>query len=130
MRSMAVLILVLAACSSPVAPPDAIDEAPDAVAFDLALVQSNFTDECADPTIFDDLLCQQVDIDGMTADGSILTVPTTLSAVGDMGPRAEVICELIAFMHFDGATGDDLGYDTIGILDREGDNLTACTVAP
>jgi len=76
----------------------------------------------------DDLFCEQVEIDGMTADGTILNVPTGLNP--DADDRADMVCEFFATVHYDGATGDDLGYETVGILDMNGGNLAACTVAP
>lgn len=122
--------LVLGACSSPVpyGGPGGPYPAPSAsAAFDLALVQSNYRAECGDPIIVDDLFCQQVDIDGMIGAGDILFVPTGLSAVG-MYDRASVICEMVLVAHFDGATGHDLGYRTVSILDMNGGNLLACDV--
>ena len=34
----------------------------------------------------------------------------------------------IAIAHFDGATGDPLGFDTIGVRDRESGNAAACVI--
>jgi hypothetical protein len=125
------MVLLMAACAAPggqdVRATPAVD-APGAQAFDLDLVKSNFADECADPIVVDELFCQQVDIDGMTVqDGTTLIVPTLISGSG-MEPRASVICEVFARVHFDGETGEDLGYQTIGILDREGGNAAECAV--
>ena len=80
------------------------DEAPPST---WRWLKSNFSDECVDPVIVDDLFCTQVDIGAMTANGPFLTVPTALSASG-MDDRAAVICDQIAIAHFDGATGDPL----------------------
>ena len=114
--------LVLAACSAPVTEPES-----EPAAFDLTLVKSNFTEECAQPIVVDNLFCEQVHIDSMTADGSILIVPTTISGVS-MQERASVICEVVSRVHFDGATGDDLGFETVRVLDRLGGEAAACTV--
>lgn len=123
--AFAILCFMLAACASEAPAGDAEPE--EEPAFDLALVQSNFQDECADdPIVVDELFCDQVDIDGMTADGTILNVPTGLNAAAR--DRARVICEMLARAHFDGATGDDLGYGAIGVLDVDGGNAAACTV--
>jgi hypothetical protein len=62
----------------------------------------------------------------MTADGTILKVPTGLNATAT--DRAQAICEFIATVHFDSATGDDLGYQTVGILDKNGGHAAACSV--
>lgn len=80
---------------------------PDPATFDLALVQANFLAECEDPIVVDELFCEQVDIDGMSADGAILNVPTTLNAAAT--DRAEVICQILARVHVDGDTGEDPG---------------------
>ena len=90
-------------------------------------MKSNFSDECVDPIIVDDLFCTQVDIGAMTANGPFLTVPTALSASG-MDDRAAVICDQIAIAHFDGATGDPLGFETIVILDRNGGTAAECRI--
>lgn len=127
LRQRLVLILCLigtAACSSPAASTD--DGAPEPAAFDLALVRSNFTDECSDPIVVDEAFCDQVEISGMTADGDILNVPTGLNAASR--DRGAALCEMLATAHFDGATGDPLGYEYVGILDMNGGNLAACTV--
>jgi hypothetical protein len=122
-------LMTLAACGGSAADPadDPADE-PDAPAFDVGAVQANFTAECETPIVVDELFCEQVEIDGMTADGPILIVPTTLAALDGMRERAQVICETIARVHFDGETGEDLGYETVGILDRDGGNAAACSV--
>jgi hypothetical protein len=123
----AVLVaLLLVACAAPVQ--TEAEPTPEPPGFDLERVQANFTDECQDPIAVDQTFCDQVDIAGMRVeDGTILIVPTFISATG-MEPRAAAICEVFARVHFDGATGEDLGYETIGILDREGGNAAACTV--
>jgi hypothetical protein len=118
-RLMLALVVVLAACGGP---------APTAAptpAFDLAAVKANFTDECKDPMVVDDLFCEQVKVARMTADGEILNVPTTLNAASR--ERAEAICRQLTFAHF-GAEGKDLGYRIVGVLDQDGGNAAACTV--
>lgn len=116
------LLLICAACSAPIA----TDAGPAAAAFNLDLVKTNYRVECVDPMVVDQLFCQQVKIDAMTGDGTILNVPTGLNAAA--GDRAQVICEAVARAHFDGATGDDLGYQTVGILDMNGGYAAACSV--
>jgi hypothetical protein len=103
-------------------PPDT----PEPAGFDLAAVKANFSAECESPIVVDDLFCEQVQIDGMTADGTILNVPTTLNAAAT--DRADAICEAVARIRFDGETGDDLGYTFVGIKDRDGGNAAACSV--
>lgn len=61
----------------------------------------------------------------MTADGTILLVPTTLNAAAR--GRAEAICKLFALVRFD-TEGVALGYEVVGILDRDGGNAAACTI--
>lgn len=92
--------------------------------FDLALVQSNFTAECQDPIVVDDLFCEQVKISEMTAAGKLLTVPTTLNAAAT--DRAAAICDQLAIAHFDGDTSADLGYVSIEVLDRDGGTAATC----
>ena len=118
--TIAALALLLAGCSSATS-----TEAPATPAFDLGAVKANFTDECTDPFVVDDLFCEQVVITDMTADGEILNVPTTLNAAAT--DRAEVICNQLAVAHFD-SSGTALGYEIIGILDQDGGNAAACTV--
>lgn len=118
-----VAALALAGCSSPAAAPDEL-HTPEPAAFDLALVKSHFTDLCTNPTFDVDDACRRMKIDGMAADGSILNVPTVLNSAGN-DPAGE-ICEFLATVHYGGAAGDDLGYDTINILDKNGGNLAAC----
>jgi hypothetical protein len=117
-----VVAIAVTACSGGTTP----KATPEPPAFDLGAVKANFTDECADPIIVDDLFCEQVTIASMTAEGTILRVPTTLNAAAR--DRASVICQQLATAHFDG-TGKDLGYDTIGVLDKDGGNAAACSVA-
>lgn len=93
--------------------------------FDITTVRTSFTEECADPIVVDDLFCEQVDIGAMWAEDDILNVPTTLNAAAT--DRAAVICDLITTVHFD-ATGTDLGYRYVGILDRDGGRAAACSV--
>ena len=107
--------------------PAAASSEPGFQTFSVPLVQSNFTDECADPIAVDELFCVQVDILGMTADGTTLIVPTTVNATG-MEERSAVICDQIAIAHFDGATGEPLGFETILVLDRDGDLEATCTI--
>lgn len=116
-----VVVMVLAGCSSPAAPDD---ESPAPAEFDLALVRSHFTDECTHPTFEVDEACQQMDIDGMTADGSILNIPTGLNPSN--GDRAEGYCLFPASVHYGGPNGEDLGYRTIRILDYNGGILAEC----
>ena len=52
-------------------------------------------------------------------------MPTTLNA--EARDRAEAICNQFVVAHFD-ADARDLGYEFVGILDRDGGNLAACSV--
>lgn len=122
-----ILAALLAACGSSGTEPQA-GNGEEPAAFDLATVKANFRNECADPIVVDADFCKQVNIDAMTAEGTILNVPTGLNPAAR--DRARAICETFARAHFDGATGDDLGYRTIGIKDMDGGNAAACTVAP
>jgi len=117
--STIILTLLLAACSG-AAPTEKPVATP---AFDIAAVRANFIDECKDPAVVDALFCEQVMIPGMSADGDILNVPTTLaSAARD---RAAAICHQLVVAHFD-ADGKSLGYKFIGILDKNGGHAAAC----
>jgi hypothetical protein len=123
-------LLVLAGCGSgggatPTPAPGGTTPAAPA-GLDLAVVRANFTDECKSPIIVDDLFCTQVKIDGMAAEGTSLIVPTTLNAAATA--RASAICEQAARAHYDGATGNDLGYTTVSVLDKDGGNATVCPV--
>jgi hypothetical protein len=127
------LLMVVSACSTPAAEPTRVGDVPPRsdgltlLSFDLDRVKSNFEEECSALIAVDETFCDQVDIDGMTADGTILNVPTALNP--EATDRALAICEVFASVHFDGATGDDLGYETIGILDMDGGNAAACSVS-
>jgi hypothetical protein len=94
-------------------------------AFDLAAVKDNFSDQCLNPMAFDMAFCDQVVVSGMTADGTMLLVPTNLGSA-DRG-RATVLCRQVAFAHND-LQGLDLGYEFVGMLDRNGGNLAGCSV--
>jgi hypothetical protein len=92
---------------------------------DLALVKSTFVDECAHPTIVDDAFCEEVDIDGMTADGRALFVPTTLAE--DAG-RAIQICYWISDVRvaYLGRVPRAEFFNTV--LDRDGRARATCAV--
>ncbi len=120
-------LVVLAGCSATVqGTPSATDQPTEAPSFDLAAVKASFQAECEDPIVVDANFCEQVQLPKMTADGTILNVPTSLNEAAT--DRARAICQMIATAHFDGATGADLGYDTIGILDKDGGHAAACTI--
>jgi hypothetical protein len=98
--------------------------APGPGSFDVALVQSNFTAECQDPIVVDDLFCQQVKISEMTGQGTTLIVPTGLNHLAT--DRAAAICDQLAVAHYDGDTSADLGYTSIEVLDLDGGTVAAC----
>ena len=127
--------------SSPSASPPASEPASpspsvQSAAIDLAVVKRVFTDACVDPGVngstdplrFDGLFCGQVDIQGMTAEGTTLIVPTIV-AVNDLEHRTTIICEQIDAAHVDPANNDPLGFDTIRVLDRAGDVDMVCGTA-
>jgi hypothetical protein len=127
--------------SSPSASPSAGESASPSpsvqgAAIDLARVKRVFTDACVDPGVngstdplrFDGLFCGQVDIQGMTAEGTTLVVPT-LVAVNDLEQRTRIICEQIDAAHVDLANNELLGFDTIRVLDRRGDVDMVCGTA-
>lgn len=119
-----VLIAVLAVgCSSAAATPKAAPT--KAAGFDISAVRASFNEECRDPAVVDANFCQQVMIDRMSADGTILNVPTGLNPASL--DRASAICDMLKVAHFDGS-GKDLGYDTIGVMDRDGRYLISCSV--
>jgi hypothetical protein len=117
----AIGLVGLAVCGCAASPNPTIEPP----AFDLAAVKRSFTDECKSPTIVDGLFCQQVQIGGMSAVGTILSVPTTLDPAAT--DRADTICDELAEAHL-GRDGKDLGYQSIGILDKDGGNASACIV--
>jgi hypothetical protein len=120
--------LALMACGSSagsVATQPPAEPTPEQAAFDISAVRANFTDECRDPAAVDELFCEQVRIDEMTGEGTILTVPTTLDAAAD--DRAYAICDQLVIAHFDGE-GRDLGYEYVGVLDQDGGNAATCSV--
>lgn len=125
MRRLLLLVFLVTACGG--APTVVVYEpsAAPVAGFDLAAVKANFTDECKDPAVVDELFCTQVKIAEMTADDDILNVPTTLAPEAD--DRAYAICDQLATDHFE-PDGDDLGYNYIGILDMNGGNLAACSL--
>lgn len=130
MRALAaVVVLLVAACggSAPPAAPTAKlpTAAPPTPAYDLAAVKANFKEECADPVVLDERTCKQIKIDGMTADGVILNVPTTLEP--GISDEAKFLCKQMTFAHFD-SDAKPLGYEIVGILDKNGGNAAACTI--
>ena len=94
-------------------------------AFDITAVKANFSAQCLNATAFDMAFCDQVVVAGMTADGTTLIVPTNLEPA-DRG-RATNLCRQVAFNHND-LRGLDLGYEFVGMLDRNGGNLASCSV--
>jgi hypothetical protein len=123
-RRMLALVLALAGCSSPTVEPD-LTERPQPAAFDLALVKMHFTNACTNPTFDVEFACRQMDIAGMTADGSTLVVPTELDPSARRDGRGDEVCHLPATVHYD-RTGDDFGFDTIVILGAHGDTIATC----
>lgn len=123
-RLLFVLFLGLVGCGSrdPSASPTRSLVA-EPLAFDVAAVRLNFTAECKNPIVVDDLFCEQVRISDMFAEGTILNVPTNLNAAAK--DRAGAICEQVATAHHDG-NGKDLGYVTIGVLDKDGAFMASC----
>ena len=123
-RNLIVILgLLLAACSTPAAP---TLEPVSPPSFDLAHVKATWTEDCATShDMTDEAFCADVRLAGMTGDGTILYVPTSLAA--DARDRATEICHLFAFAHFD-AAAKDFGYVDIGILDATGGNLAACSI--
>lgn len=115
------LLLTLEACGGGAPAARATPEPP---AFDVAAVAAAFKGDCKDPDPIDPLLCQQVKLDSLSGEGTILRVPTTLNSAATA--RAEAICDEFAVAHFD-TNSVDLGYQTIGILDRDGGNAAACS---
>ena len=126
-RALCVIVaFVLVACGSTVSSTPAPAATPRPAAFHLANVTASFINECARPLVVDELFCEQVHIGGMTAEGDVLTVPTTLDATAR--ERALVICGQIARAHFNGV-GADLGFASVGILDRDGGHVATCSVS-
>jgi hypothetical protein len=118
MKRLLVIVLLVAGCGD-------LSTTDESLPFSLAAVRANFADECLDPIVVDEDFCLQIEIDGMSAVGDILNVPTGLNATAR--GRAQVICDQFAFVHYD-INGDDLGYKIIGILDKDGGHAAACTV--
>lgn len=124
MKALLAVSLVLAACASPartVEPPP-----PEPAYFDLALVQSHFDALCTMPTFDIDDPCRRMRIDGMTAEGWVLNVPTILNSAG-WAPAMD-ICDVITVNQYGGSDGSPLGYRTINIADKSGGTLATCNV--
>ena len=117
--AIAVPTLVLAACSSQAVPE------PSAATFDLRAVEANLAAECESPNVVDELFCDQVVINEITGIGESLVVRTSLSPSDTQ--RARAICQQLAQIHVDGE-GNSLGYNVIGIRDRDGGRVAACSV--
>jgi hypothetical protein len=120
------LLVLLAGCAGqgdpPTAPP--VDTAepttaatPEPATFDLALVKSEFTEDCADSRI-DETFCADVCIDCWQARGMTLVVPTTLA--GSDRDTARSICLVIQEERFEDPEGSGLGFDVIVVLDGYG----------
>lgn len=121
MKRLLVIALLVVGCSAVGPTPEPIQTP----AYDLARVKATWTAECVDPVYVDADFCAQVQLNAMTGDGTILRVPTTLDA-GETD-RAKTICNLFTFASFD-ANGVALGYQIVGILDKDGGNAAACTI--
>ncbi len=132
-KTMLVLAIALAACSAPMTdePPDSdgfdLDESPT-VGFDLELVKMAIVAECeVEPVLFDEETCTQLNAEQVTADGMALQVPTSLEA--EDAERAEVICDQIAEMRFTGESSQDVGFETVQVLDSSGAPTAECKSA-
>ena len=135
---LVVLGLILSACSGQVVsetfgnvgtelpmPTTAAASGSAAATFDLELVKSAFVDECAHPTIVDEAFCEEVDIDGMTADGRALPVPATLAE--DIG-RAIQICYWISDVRVASLGRVPLAEFFNTVLNRDGLAAATCAV--
>lgn len=103
---------------------------PQPAAFDVAAVAMNFRDECKGPDaaiLLDATFCQEVRLDSLSGEGTILRVPTINHGAGSVA-RAAVICRLFARHRFDSARARPLGYESIDILDRDGGTSFSCSV--
>ena len=120
-----VIALLLAGCSStPAVTPAAAVEAP---AFDVAAVRAYFVDECKDRAVADELLCLQVQVAGMSAEGDLLRVPTALNAAAQ--GQGAALCEQLALAHLRWRDMEGhVGYRHIGVMDQAGGALPACSV--
>jgi hypothetical protein len=120
------LLALLAGCAGqedPPTPPPADTPEPTAAAtpepttFDLALVKSEFREECVNSRI-DEAFCNRVGIDGWEATGMTLVVPTSLR--GADTDTARSICLVIQDARFNDPDGSRLGFRFIAVLDRYG----------
>jgi hypothetical protein len=103
------------------------DESP-AAAFDLELVQMAIVAECeVEPVLFDQETCDQIDAEQLTADDTTLRVSTSLDPSDT--DRAGAICEQIAEMRFSGEDNEDVGFETVAILDTAGATAAECESA-
>jgi hypothetical protein len=97
-----------------------------AASIDLAAVKATYSDACRLLTVLDAETCQQIRIEGMTAEGRSLTVPTTLGPADE--DRAYAFCERLALAHVD-ADAKVPGYEqVINLLGTDGGGLTACPI--
>ena len=96
---------------------------PEPPSFDLSAVQATYAAGCGPQRTAVGLVCQQLRIHRMSAEGDTLTVRTRLSA--EDGDRAAAICDQLAIAHFDSA-GSNLGYEFIEILTRGARTVATC----
>jgi hypothetical protein len=97
-----------------------------AASIDLAAVKASYSDACRLLTVLDAVTCQQVKIEGMTAEGRVLAVPTTLGPADK--DRAYAFCEQLALAHVD-ADAKVPGYEQlIRLLGIDGGGLTSCSI--
>ena len=101
-------------------------ETPEPPSFDLSAVQATYTAGCGPPRTAVGLVCQQLRIHRMSAEGDTLTVRTRLSA--EDRDRAAAICDQLAIAHFD-REGRDLGYQFIEILTRASRTVATCQLS-
>ena len=121
-----VAVFALGGCAPSVAEPIGT---PEPASFDLGLVQAHFAAECANPSFDREYACQRVDVGRMSADGSLLNVPTDLDPSARRDGRADEVCQFPAAVHY-GSTGEDLGYRSVAIIGANGGNLATCAVWP
>ena len=126
------LMVLLAGCAGqndprtpPIAnTPEPPSAAPSAAAsFDLELVKSEFTQECANSRI-DQSFCDEVSMDNWKARGMTLVVPTTLAGADRDTGRS--ICLVIQHARSQEPEGARLGFTDIAVLNVYGIDSYAC----
>jgi len=120
MKRLLAIALLVSACGLSAPTPAPTDEP---AGFDVAATRAVWAEDCDRPEPVDEVFCGHVKWDRLTGWRSTLEVPTDLLPSDRDGAKS--ICLYILAQRFD-SNARPLGYDQVGVLDRDGGNAWLC----